>query len=107
MSFVFGQQNPYAQSHLSVTEVNTAVSITLSPSENVSTTITISQTTANGTLSAPVSNSFVTYTPNNNFIGTDSFTYTTSNASGTSSLETVTIEIVEIVSFKPSYRQCH
>ena len=92
---MFGQQNPYAQSHLSVTEVNTTFSITLSPSENVSTTITISQTTANGSLSAPVSNSFVTYTPNNNFIGTDSFTYTTSNASGTSSLETVTIEIVK------------
>ncbi|TWU03089.1 Ig-like domain-containing protein [Neorhodopirellula pilleata] len=47
---------------------------------------------ANGTVT--INNNVITYTPNSNFIGTDSFTYTLSDGAGGSDTATVTVEVL-------------
>jgi hypothetical protein len=60
-------------------------------------------TTNGGTVT--VSNSSFTYTPDPNFIGTDSFRYTISDASGTTVMGTVTLDVEDhgLVATNPTY----
>jgi hypothetical protein len=72
---------------------NTAANITLSVLSPVGPAITYNITTqpTNGTLA--LSGSQATYTPAANFAGTDSFTYTATDAGGTSNTAKVTITV--------------
>jgi VCBS repeat-containing protein len=58
-------------------------------------TVALGATTSNGTLSLASNGSF-TYTPNANFFGADSFTYTVSDGTTTSSPITVTLNVTAV-----------
>ncbi len=69
---------------------SSANSITLSTT-NTPTSVAVSTAAPNGTATA--SGTSITYTPNTGFFGTDTFQYTATNSSGTSSPATATITI--------------
>ena len=60
--------------------------------------LTINITTAPTKGTASLTGSVVTYTPNNNYLGADSFSYTVTNNNGTSAAVAVTISVVPRVS---------
>ena len=60
----------------------------------VASTVTVTGSPANGTISLNTSTGVITYTPNLNFTGTDSFTYTVKdNNNATSNAATVTVDV--------------
>jgi large repetitive protein len=65
--------------------------ITLNITGGVPTSVAVATAAANGTATA--SGTSITYQPNTNFVGSDSFTYTASNAAGTSAPATVSITV--------------
>ena len=85
---------PSADNKTASTNQDTAVPINLSGSdpEGSSLTFTVASGPSNGTVA--ISGATATYTPANGFSGTDSFTYTASDGSATSSAATVTITVV-------------
>ncbi|MET3438591.1 IPT/TIG domain-containing protein, partial [Sphingomonas sp. 1185] len=66
--------------------------ITLVLSGGAATSVAVASAPRNGTATA--SGTGITYTPMTNYRGSDSFTYTATNASGTSAPATVTIDVV-------------
>lgn len=85
---------PTAQSTTLETNENTAVGATLGASGTSPFTYTITSSPLNGTITSfnPSTGAF-TYTPNNNYSGTDTFSYTVGNSSGTSAPMTVTLDV--------------
>jgi hypothetical protein len=89
--------NPPIANAQSVSTIrNQAVNSTLTGSdpEGASLTFSIQTQPANGTLSGTPPN--VTYTPNTDFVGEDSFTFTVNDGTNTSQPATVTITVSEI-----------
>jgi large repetitive protein len=80
---------PVASDQTVSTNANTPVSITLHATSNP--TSYTAGTAANGTVTCVIAD--CTYTPNANFTGTDSFTFTATNLGGTSAAATVTINV--------------
>ncbi|WP_421405413.1 putative Ig domain-containing protein [Agrobacterium fabrum] len=70
-------------------------SVPLSITGGVATSVAVDTQATHGT--ANVSGTSITYTPNSGYSGTDSFTYTATNAAGTSSSATVTITVNPVV----------
>src|SRR5262249_7987625 len=68
-----------------------STAVTLSLAGGTATSVAIATTPAHGTVT--VSGMSVTYLPNANYVGTDSFAYTASNSGGTSAPATVTLTI--------------
>jgi len=81
---------PVASSQSVSTAFNTAVAITLSATGNGTISYTAG-TPTHGTLSGTAPS--LTYTPTTGYYGTDSFTFTATNAGGTSSAATVSITV--------------
>ncbi len=83
------------------TPANTAQAITLAATDNdfptLSLTYTVATSPAHGTLSGTAPS--LTYTPNNNYAGSDSFTFTANNGTNTSAAATVSITVT---GFAPS-----
>tara|TARA_Y100000593_G_scaffold16926_2_gene33716 strand:- start:4724 stop:13495 length:8772 start_codon:yes stop_codon:yes gene_type:complete len=92
---------PVANAVAISTDEDTAVAITLDgvDPEDAITGYAISENPSNGTL-GEISNGTVTYTPNENWNGTDTFKYTATSQSGTSDDGTVTVTVTA-VSDKP------
>ncbi|WKN29867.1 Ig-like domain-containing protein [Porifericola rhodea] len=88
---------PVAQNVNTSTDEDTPVSITLSASDpdNDPITFAILTTPSNGTLSV-VNGNQVEYTPNNNFSGSDSFTFKANDGTADSEVASVTIEIISV-----------
>ena len=91
---------PVANDDSANTNEDTAVNITMTSNDtdvddgHDLTTVTIVSGTSNGGTSVNPTTGVVTYTPNVNFNGSDSFTYTIDDASGsTSNIATVTITV--------------
>ena len=84
---------PVASAQSVSTDQNTALSITLSGSDAENSALTFSVLTqpTNGTLSGTAPN--LTYTPNANFFGADSFTFRVSDGSLNSNTATVSITV--------------
>ncbi|WP_407059784.1 Ig-like domain-containing protein [Comamonas composti] len=83
---------PAASSNqVSVAANSSAQPITLQLSGGAATQLSITSTTTHGTL--VVTGSAITYTPAAGYSGTDAFTYTAKNASGSSSPATVSISV--------------
>ncbi len=72
--------------------LNTAKAITLASTGSAPITYAIVAQPANGTVS--LSGATATYTPTTNFAGNDSFTFTATNAGGTSNTATVSITVL-------------
>ncbi|MFN3806516.1 Ig-like domain-containing protein [Asticcacaulis sp.] len=72
------------------TAYNTAGTVTVSPG-GVYSSLAIAAQSVNGT--ASVSGSTITFTPNNGYSGTTSFTYTATGPGGTSAAATVTVTV--------------
>nr|WP_100877043.1 putative Ig domain-containing protein [Janthinobacterium sp. 64] len=70
---------------------SSANSITLSLGGGTATSVTVATAASHGTATA--SGTAITYTPTAGYSGTDSFTYTATNAGGTSSAATVTVTV--------------
>ncbi|WP_428628099.1 putative Ig domain-containing protein [Sphingopyxis sp.] len=86
------QQPPVANSvSATVAYGSTANPIALNITGGAATSVAIASSPASGT--AVASGTSITYTPNADFAGTDSFTYTATNAGGTSVPATVTITV--------------
>jgi Autotransporter beta-domain/Putative Ig domain/Cadherin-like domain len=66
-------------------------SIALNLTGGTATSVTITTPPSHGTVT--ISGTSVTYAPNPNYVGTDSFSYTATNAGGTSAPSTVTLTI--------------
>jgi len=84
---------PTAVSDSATTSVNTAVTIPVLANDTLGTpaaTISGTSTPMHGT--AAISGASITYTPTGGYVGTDSFTYTTTNSAG-SSTATVTVTV--------------
>ena len=98
VSITVSAGTPTANAQTVSANANTAKAITLtgsdpdSPALNL--TYTVVSSPAHGTLSGTTPN--LTYTPANNFAGTDTFTFTVSNGTNTSSAATVTINVAGI-----------
>ena len=86
---------PLANSQSASTSKNTARSITLTGSDvdGDALTFTLIAGPTNGTLSGTVPN--LTYTPNTDFLGNDSFTFKANDGSTDSALATVSIAVLE------------
>ena len=90
---------PVADNKIVITPYNTPKQITLSGSDNdnlggpFALTFSLASSPAHGTLSA-ISGSFVTYTPNHNYSGSDSFTYTSTDVNGESKPALVQITVL-------------
>ena len=84
---------PQVQAIVSATEKNTSSSIFLiaTDPENDPITFAIASQPANGTVS--LTGSYVVYTPTTDYVGTDSFTFTASDGSLTSSATTVSLTV--------------
>jgi YD repeat-containing protein len=81
---------PTAAAVTAATQYQTATAIVLNATGQVT---SVGKTDpSHGTLSNITATS-ITYTPSNNYVGSDSFTYTVTNASGTSSAATVNITV--------------
>jgi VCBS repeat-containing protein len=87
---------PVANNQSVTTPEDTAVNITLTASDIDADTLTYSVVTppANGTLSGSGSN--LTYTPNANFAGSDSFTFRANDGTVNSNIATVSITVTPI-----------
>jgi len=72
---------------------NTATSITLAAT-NSPISYAVASSPTHGTLGTVSSTGVVTYTPTINYYGTDSFTFTATNAGGTSSPATISITVL-------------
>jgi len=85
---------PVANSQDLTTDINTALDITLTGTDidEDSLSYTIVQSPANGTLSGTAPN--LTYTPDQDYTGTDSFTFTVNDGTTDSTEATVSINIV-------------
>lgn len=88
-SIVVKAQSPTTYSSKLSTKVNTAVSFGLLANDfsGAAPTFTVVTSPTNGSITQ--SGSQITYTPNWNFTGTDTLTFTATNGSGTSSVATV------------------
>jgi hypothetical protein len=79
------------------TAKNTPITIAVTGNDTMGnsamTSLVVASNPANGT--AVVSGTGIIYTPANNFVGTDSFTYTITNAYNTSSTATVTVDVLQ------------
>jgi predicted outer membrane repeat protein len=90
---------PVADNKIVTTPYNTPKQITLSGSDNdnlggpFSLTFALASSPAHGTFSA-ISGSIVTYTPNHNYSGPDSFTYNTTDINGESTPALVQITVL-------------
>ncbi len=90
---------PVADNKIVTTPYNTPKQITLSGSDNdnlggpFALTFSLATPPAHGTLST-ISGSFVTYMPNHNYSGLDSFTYTSMDTNGESARATVQITVL-------------
>ena len=84
---------PQVQAIVSATEKNTSSNIFLvaTDAENDPITFAIASQPANGTVS--LTGSYVVYTPTTDYVGTDSFTFTASDGSLTSSATTVSLTV--------------
>ncbi|MFC5742326.1 Ig-like domain-containing protein [Dyella tabacisoli] len=69
--------------------------VTLALSGGVATSVAIAGAASHGT--AVASGTSITYTPSNGYTGSDSFTYTATNAGGTSAPATVTVTVNPLV----------
>ena len=87
---------PYASSFNVSTDVNTSIDFPLSGADpnNLPLTFSVETGTTNGSYS--VSNNVVTYTPNADFVGSDSLIYTANNGTYTSPSATVSISVNQI-----------
>lgn len=88
---------PTASAQSRTTGEDAATTVTLAgsdPNANNELTYTVVSNPANGTLSGTGAN--LTYTPNANFFGTDSFTYRASDGTADSSVATVSINVSEV-----------
>ena len=87
---------PVAQNQTASTPEDVVKSITLTGSDVDDTNLTYSVETqpSNGTLSGSAPN--LTYTPNNNFFGSDSFTFKVNDGALDSTATTVTINVVAV-----------
>ncbi len=84
---------PLADSKELTTPMDVSIPVTLSgfDVENAPLTFSVMSNPVNGSLSGTAPN--LTYTPNNGFVGTDSFTYTAFDSLATSLEATVTIQV--------------
>ena len=100
-AFPSSNTRPTANDQTVNTDENTAVSIILTGSDADSDTLTyaIVNGPANGVLSGSAPN--LTYTPNTDFFGADSFTFQSSDGAANSSLATVSIDVIEFVNSAP------
>ena len=80
-----------------------AVSSYASDPNNLSLTYSLVGGPSNGSLSYFESDGSFGYTPNNDFTGTDSFSYQASNGTYTSSVATVTLQIAVPVTYNDSF----
>ena len=80
-----------SNSTLTVAENSTANPVGLSLSGDAPTSLTITSNPAHGT--ATISGTSISYTPANAYVGADSFRYTATNASGTSTAATVSVTV--------------
>ncbi len=81
---------------LTITENNaTSVVLTGTDTDGAIATYTIVDEPSNGTLSGTAPN--LTYTPNTDFFGTDSFTFLVNDGELDSALETITLNIQEVI----------
>jgi hypothetical protein len=100
ISFTVNNSAPIANNDTATVSENGSVTIDIlandsDENENLdSTTVVITSDVANGTTEIDAASGKVTYTPNENFVGTDSFSYTVSDlAGGVSNLATVSITV--------------
>jgi hypothetical protein len=84
-------QAPVAGAASATVAYNTATPITLNLSGGAPTSVAVATGASHGT--ATVSGTSITYTPTAGYSGGDSFTYTATNAGGTSAPATVTITV--------------
>ncbi len=89
ISFSVKAQSPISYSSKLSTKVNTAVSFGLLANDYSGAAPTFNVVTSPTNGSIAQSGSQITYTPNSNFTGTDTLTFTATNGSGTSSVATV------------------
>jgi hypothetical protein len=82
---------PVTQNLSTTTSFNTSTAVILSANGTGPLAFQIVTSPTNGTLSGTAPN--LTYTPNAGFAGSDSFTYTATNAGGTSNIATVTLSV--------------
>ena len=92
-SFVLAQSSPLPGSLSIGLQKNTSSNIFLvaTDAENDPITFAIASQPANGTVS--LTGSYVVYTPTTDYVGTDSFTFTASDGSLTSSATTVSLTV--------------
>ncbi len=86
-------QIPSASSFSVSTDVNTGVDFTMSGSDPNSLPLTYSVISGSSNGSYSVSNNLITYTPNQDFVGSDSLQYTASNGTYTSPAATISITV--------------
>lgn len=96
VTFVGGPQNPVANADAASTlkNVATTINVLANDSHNTLSAITITQSPTNGTVQVNGVNN-ITYTPNANFTGNDSFKYKLVDNVGTSNVATVSIAVTE------------
>jgi hypothetical protein len=85
---------PLAQNITASTSEDVTFSFNLIATSTVAVTYATMSNPTNGT--ATLSGAAVTYTPNTNWHGTDSFTYLGSNSGGNSNIATVTITVIPV-----------
>lgn len=96
VTYVGGPQNPVANADAASTlkNVATTINVLANDSHNTLSAITITQSPTNGTVQVNGVNN-ITYTPNANFTGNDSFKYKLVDNVGTSNVATVSIAVTE------------
>ncbi|MBD9402357.1 autotransporter domain-containing protein [Comamonas sp. CMM02] len=91
-SITIGGQVPVSTAVIAVVPANSSLNpITLNISGGAATSVAVASAASHGTATA--SGTSISYTPAAGFSGVDSFTYTATNASGTSSPATVSITV--------------
>ena len=91
-SITIGAQVPVSTAVIAVVPANSSLNpITLNISGGAATSVAVASAASHGT--AMASGTSISYTPAAGFSGADSFTYTATNASGTSSPATVSITV--------------
>ncbi|WP_225214312.1 putative Ig domain-containing protein [Comamonas avium] len=91
-SITIGGQVPVSTAVIAVVPANSSLNpITLNISGGAATSVAVASAASHGTATA--SGTSISYTPAAGFSGADSFTYTATNASGTSSPATVSITV--------------
>lgn len=90
-----GNRPPVANNDTALTALNTPITVTVlgNDSDPDGDPLTIQSITQGSKGSVKNNNTTVTYTPNNNFNGTDSFTYTLSDGQGHNATATVNVTV--------------